>query len=185
MLDRTATQWLDCNAAICPYYHPRLESPAYAQWQAKPAPEQRQQRRQAGQRLNREAPPPSAFALAAAAFQDHTPGVAQVGQELLAGMLAREPLPVLLERFRGGTVRVVGNTEMSTVRELPLEAFYARIALLKNAMQGLERSIRDSALDQEGKDKASKDLAGIGGSMTTFNLLFQLKQETFKGTGER
>jgi hypothetical protein len=35
LLDRSATQFLDCNAPICPYYRPRTETAAYAEWTAR------------------------------------------------------------------------------------------------------------------------------------------------------
>jgi hypothetical protein len=183
MLDRSAKHWLDCNASICPYYHPRLDAPAYAQWQArKREPQAPAARRQVAKRLNREAPAPSAEALAMAAFSQHAAGVADAGRSTLAALLADQPLPTLLERFRGGSVSVVGDA--TTLRELPIEAVFARLALLRNALQALELALDESTLDADTKDKGKRDLAGIGGSMTTFNLLFHHKPETFKGTGK-
>ena len=178
MLDRTATQYLDCNAAICPYYRPRVDSAAYAEWTKHGAEKPRKLVTSKTRSMGREAPPPTREALAQAAFRDHGASVGEAGAFALEGFLASaEPLPVLLERFRGGTVRV-------GAREAPLEALWARLVLVRRAMALLEDAVDRGGLDAETREKVKKDLAGIGGSMTTFNILFKDKDETFKGSAK-
>ncbi len=181
LLDRDARVYLDCNAPICPYYKPRHNSAAYLEWKKAPPVEQRAARRSARRRLDREAPPPSAAALAMAAFEGHPPEVAEMGGRVLeASLEALGALPVLLERFRGGTVQLKGSERG---RETTVEAFFARVALLRRALDGLEAALGSSSLPAEEKAKVLKDLAGIGGSLTTFNFLFKDKDDTFKGQG--
>lgn len=191
MLDRDSTQYLDCNAPICPYYKPRRESPAFLEWQQAPPVEQRQARRSARKKLDREAPPPSAAALAMAAFAEHPPEVAEMGSRVLeASLEAFGAMPVLLERFRGGTVALAPTASASSsdgpperARETTVEAFFARIALLRRALDGLERELSSSTMAAEEREKVLKDLAGIGGSLTTFNFLFKDKDDYFRGQG--
>lgn len=183
MLDRDARVYLDCNAPACPYYRPRQGTPAYLEWRETPPVTQREQRRSARKRLDREAPPPSAAALAMAAFAEHPPEVAEAGAPVLEALLeALGPIPVLLERFRGGTVRIT-PPEGEAPRETTVEAFFARLALLSRSLGQLERALEASALSPEEKDKVLKDLAGIGGSLTTFNLLFKEREDAFRGQG--
>jgi hypothetical protein len=184
MLDRTARVFLDCNAQICPYYRPRQDSPAVHLWQQSTVVERRARVKSAGTKMNREAPPPSKEALARAAFRDQPHDVAEAGATVLAALLGGEPgaMPVLLERFRGGTVRLEGPG-VPVPREAPLEAFYARIVLLRSAIAALAEAVEGSSLGADEKDKIGKDLASMGGSMTTFNLLFKDKEDQFKGQG--
>jgi hypothetical protein len=129
--------------------------------------------------MTREAPPPSVDALAHAAFRDHDADVAGVGVVVLAGQLQGvEPVPALLERFRGGTALVKTATD---VREVPIEGLWARLALLRRSIARLDQALASSSLDAATKEKVEKDLGGIAGSMTTFNLLFAKKDDAFKG----
>jgi hypothetical protein len=183
MLDRDARVYLDCNAQICPYYRPRPESPAFTEWQTRPRAERKQSaRRSRGKKLDREAPPPTPAALAAAAFADHPQEVADAGGPVLeAELAALGDMPVLLERFRGGGVRLL-RTEGGE-RETSIEAFFARLSLLRRALSALEDALESSGLDDGEKKKVLKDLAGIGGSLTTFNVLFKDKADQFRGQG--
>jgi hypothetical protein len=183
LLDRTATQYLDCNAPICPYYRPRADNPAAAEWRRPDVVTRRAEKRVRTSRLQREAPPPSREALAHAAFRDHPDDVAAFGAAALDGVLAGlEPLPALLERFRGGTARV-GSSD-GTTREVPLEALWTRVVILRRSLARLDEAVAASSLDEATRQKVEKDLAGIGGSMTTFNLLFARKEDAFKGSGK-
>lgn len=184
MLDRDARVYLDCNAPICPYYRPRQGTAAYLEWQKAPPVKQREQRRSARKRLDREAPAPSAAALAMAAFAEHPHSVAEAGAPVLeASLAALGAIPVLLERFRGGTVRFTAPGGASP-RETTVEAFFARLALLRRSLDALERALETSALSADEKDKVLKDLAGIGGSLTTFNFLFKDREDAFRGQGK-
>lgn len=183
MLDRTARQYLDCNAQICPYYRPRQDSAAVLLWRKETVVERRARATTTSQKLNREAPPPSAEALAAAAFRDLPQAVADAGAPVLAALLQAEgKAPVLLERFRGGVAQVQGPTTGGP-RQAPLEAFYARLVLLRRALGHLETAVASSRLTADERDKIGKDLAAMGGSMTTFNLLFKEKDDAFRGQG--
>jgi hypothetical protein len=176
LLDRSATQYLDCNAAICPYYRPRAENPAAITWQAqKPAQRQHDVRKRT-RGMTREAPPPTADALAYATFGEHPAAVADVGVPVMSGLLG-DSLAPLLERFRGGTVQVGDRT-------LPIEALWARILLIRRALTSLDQAVDISGIDDETAGKMHKDIAGMAGSMTTFNVLFARKEDGFKGTGK-
>ncbi len=181
LLDRSSTQYLDCNAPICPYYRPRAESPAALEWRARPTTERSREVKRRTGTMTREAPPPSAEALAWASFQHLPEPVAAVGVPVLAGLLGAEPLAPLLERFRGGSAQVVG---VDGVREVPIEALWGRLLLVRRALERLERATEASALESETKAKVDKDVAGMAGSMTTFNILFARKDDGFKGTGK-
>jgi hypothetical protein len=181
LLDRSSTQYLDCNAPICPYYRPRADSAAAEAWKQQPVAERSTEVRRRTGTMTREAPPPSHEAVALAAFRDHADAVAAVGAPVLAGLLGPEPLAPLLERFRGGSARVTGT---AVSRQVPIEALWGRILLLKRSLAQLEQAVARSNLDSETRGKVDKDLAGMAGSMTTFNLLFAKKEDGFKGSGK-
>jgi hypothetical protein len=181
LLDRSSTQYLDCNAAICPYYKPRADSPAAAQWQQRPVAERTTEVRRRTGTMTREAPPPSREAIATAAFRQHDDATAAIGASVLAAMLGDAAMPALLERFRGGSARLVVGTDH---REVPIEAFWARVVLLRRALENLHTAIEASSLDADTRGKIDKDIGGMGGSMTTFNLLFAKKEDAFKGSGK-
>lgn len=190
MLNRETTAYLDCNAQICPYYRPRRDNPAYDAWVKAPKsqPTNRSPRSRRTS-MDREAPPPTPAALAMAAFADHPEDVAGLGATVLEGLLEASvsvggPLPVLLERFRGGSARVHGSGESGTVdRTVTLEAFYARLVLVRRALDALEAAVDDAPLGDE-RTKIEKDLAGMGGALTTFNILFKNKSDQFRGQGK-
>jgi hypothetical protein len=104
-----------------------------------------------------------------------------VGVPVLVGLLGPDPLDPLLERFRGGTVHVSGS---DGTRELPIEALWARLLLVRRALERLEAATSSSRLESETRQKTEKDIAGMAGSMTTFNLLFARRDDGFKGTGK-
>jgi hypothetical protein len=76
---------------------------------------------------------------------------------VLAGLLGPEPLPPLLERFRGGAAQVTGP---DGVREVPIEALWARLVLVRRALERLEESTSSSSLERETAHKIEKDIAG-------------------------
>jgi len=187
MLNRDTRIFLDCNAQICPYYRPRRTTGAFEEWKARP--QSTGQRKSSGGsrrrrvKTDRDVPAPSAAALAGAAFQDHDAEVAEIGRAILAAELeAIGGVPVLLERFRGGTVRV--EQEGTGTREVSLEAFFARLAAVRRSLSTLKAALETSGLSDAEKGKALKDLGGINGSMTTFNLLFADKADHFRGAGK-
>jgi hypothetical protein len=183
MLDRDSRVYLDCNAQVCPYYRPRPETHAFEEFKKAPPPTSQKARRSRKRGLDREAPPPSPEALAAAAFAEQPHAVADAGAQVLGAELsARAPLPVLLERFRGGHVEYEGPG--GEKRQTSVEAVYARIALLRRSISNLEDAIEASGLTDDERAKINKDLAGIGGSLTTFNFLFKDKSDQFKGQGK-
>jgi hypothetical protein len=181
LLDRSSTQYLDCNAPICPYYRPRADSPAALEWRARPTTERSREVKKRTGTMTREAPPPSPEALAFAGFQHQPDAVGAVGVPALVGLLGPDPLAPLLERFRGGTVQVSGS---DGTRELPIEALWARLLLVRRALERLEVATSSSRLESETRQKVEKDVAGMAGSMTTFNLLFARRDDGFKGTGK-
>ena len=182
MLNRDAAVYLDCNAQICPYYRPRDDNPAAQQaLVARRTGSRGQGGRKRRRRLERQAPPPSPAALAMAAFSEHPAAIAEVGARVLEAQLSdKAPMPVLLERFRGGSVSV--QTEGETV-QVPLEAFFARLCLLRRGLDALGDAVARAPLGAAERQKIDKDLAGMGGAMTTFNVLFQDKADQFRGSG--
>lgn len=95
------------------------------------------------------------------------------------GARRAEVLPPLLERFRGGTavLSLPGGSQCSA----SVERWFLWICSLKSALDGLEGKVAGCGLPGEEKDKIIKDIKGMRGSLTTFNLLFRDKEDHFVG----
>ncbi|MEW5855499.1 MAG: hypothetical protein AB2A00_42390 [Myxococcota bacterium] len=175
LLERDATHYLDCNAPACPYYRPRPGSPAREQVRI-PSPARARTR---SRPLGREAPPPTPAALAIKAAEGAGGSGVLTGLCLELGVRASGALPPLLERFRGGTAELVATDGKKAT--VPLERWYLWICAVKRGLDGLENAVAQSALPGEEREKISKDIKGMRGTMTTFNLLFKDKEDHFVG----
>ena len=180
MLDRDAKTYLDCNAQICPYYRPRDNAEAVAAFEAfKRAPQRKVAGAKRKRSMDRAAPAPTPEALAQAAFENHENDVARAGAEVLAAELHSVKARPLLERFRGGSAEV---KSANVSRKTSAEALFARLVLLRGCIENLDQTLRSSQLSDVEKSKVAKDLGGVGGSLTTFNFLFQNKEDHFRGS---
>lgn len=180
LLDRDARRTLDCNAAACPYYRPRRDSPAVATWRKPMSAQGTRAARPAGSArrvLGREAPAPSPGAVAMKALEG-APG-ALLGELALEATLGSRALPPLLERFRGGTAEL--RRADGSVATVPVERWYAWVCNVKAALDGLEKAVQAAGLSADDTEKMHKDVRGMRGTMTTFNLLFRDKEDHFVG----
>jgi hypothetical protein len=98
------------------------------------------------------------------------------------GML-QEVVP-LGERWSGGKlIMQPGNPSLQS-KEIPIETFFHKIVMLRDRLRVLEQNINSNAkLSDEDKIDLQQYITRVYGSLTTFNILFQHKEQFFVGTG--
>jgi hypothetical protein len=98
------------------------------------------------------------------------------------GML-QEVVP-LGERWSGGKLIMQPGNPALQSKEIPIETFFHKIVMLRDRLRVLEQNINSNPkLTDEEKIDLQQYITRIYGSLTTFNILFQEKDQYFVGTG--
>jgi hypothetical protein len=98
------------------------------------------------------------------------------------GML-NEVVP-LGEKYTGGKLIIQPSNPTLQGKEIPIEAFFHKIVMLRDRLRVLEQNINSHPkLSDEEKVDLQQYITRIYGSLTTFNILFKNKEQYFIGTG--
>jgi hypothetical protein len=98
------------------------------------------------------------------------------------GML-QEIVP-LGERWSGGKLILKPANPSLQSKEIPIETFFHKIVMLRDRLRVLEQNINsNSKLTDEEKIDLQQYITRVYGSLTTFNILFENKDQYFIGTG--
>lgn len=85
-------------------------------------------------------------------------------------------------RFRGGTLVLRPRDPTLQEKELPLEQFFKKVVRVRDQLRVLEQKINSHPkLDAEERSALQGYLTRAYGTLTTFNLLFQEKDDQFRG----
>lgn len=92
-----------------------------------------------------------------------------------------EPIP-LGDKWDGGTmVLQPADTSLKT-KEIPIEAFFHKIVMVRDRLRVMEQRINSSKnLSDEEKVNLQQYITRIYGSLTSFNVLFKNKNDQFVG----
>jgi hypothetical protein len=86
------------------------------------------------------------------------------------------------ERWQGGMMILKPEDESLKPKEIPMEAFFHKIVMLRDRLRVLEQRLNsNSKLDDEEKVNLQQYITRIYGSLTTFNVLFKHKEDYFVG----
>ncbi|MDR1973811.1 MAG: hypothetical protein LBQ31_03945 [Bacteroidales bacterium] len=109
--------------------------------------------------------------------------VTDVLRSLLEQSDAIEEKVMLGDRWdKGKLVLVPGNGSQS--KEIPIETFFHKIVMVRDRLRVLEQNINSNKnLTDEQKVDLQQYITRIYGSLTSFNILFKVKEDYFVGTG--
>jgi hypothetical protein len=99
------------------------------------------------------------------------------------GML-QEVVP-LGSKWTGGKLILQPSNPSLQAKEIPIETFFHKIVMLRDRLRVLEQNINsNNKLTDEEKIDLQQYITRIYGSLTTFNILFEEKDQYFVGTGK-
>ncbi len=85
------------------------------------------------------------------------------------------------DKWIGGTMVLRSKDANLKDKEVPIDAFFHKIVMVRDRLRVMEQRINASGLTDEAKVDLQQYITRIYGSLTTFNVLFQRKEDHFVG----
>ena len=96
---------------------------------------------------------------------------------------AAQEIVALGDKWIDGMLVLKPQSEDLKPKEVPIEAFFHKIVMVRDRLRVMEQRINSSKnLNDEEKVNLQQYLTRIYGSLTTFNVLFKYKKDHFKGS---
>lgn len=90
------------------------------------------------------------------------------------------PTTSIADKWKGGKLILEPGTDTQS-KEVPIDTFFNKIIMVRDRLRVLEQKINASSLEQTEKVELQQYITRIYGSLTTFNVLFKLKDDYFVG----
>jgi hypothetical protein len=89
----------------------------------------------------------------------------------------------MAEKWEGGTLNMVSGREGVQGKEVPIDIFFHKIVMVRDRLRVLEQNINsNNSLSDQEKVNLQQYITKAYGSLTTFNILFEDKEQYFKGS---
>ncbi len=85
------------------------------------------------------------------------------------------------DKWKGGIMILKPEEANLKPKEIPIDAFFHKIVMVRDRLRVMEQRINASKLDDEDKVNLQQYITRIYGSLTTFNVLFKHKEDQFVG----
>ena len=90
--------------------------------------------------------------------------------------------PPMAKKFQGGTLILRPEDGSLQSKEIPIEEFFKKVVRVRDQLRVLEQKINGhDKLDAEDKKTLQGYLTRAYGTLTSFNVLFQERSDTFVG----
>lgn len=111
-------------------------------------------------------------------------------QEALMGVLSKfadfTMLIPLGDKWKGGTMSLLPSDTSLKGKDIPIETFFHKIVMVRDRLRVMEQAINsNSKLSDEDKVNLQQYITRVYGSLTTFNVLFQRKDDYFVGESSK
>lgn len=90
----------------------------------------------------------------------------------------------IADKWKGGTLILQPADSNLKEKEIPMDTFFHKIVMVRDRLRVMEQKINASNLDEQEKVDLQQYISRIYGSLTTFNVLFKIKEQQFKGQGK-
>ncbi len=94
---------------------------------------------------------------------------------------ASEVIPIA-DKWKGGNLILEPGDSNLQNKEVPIDTFFHKIVMVRDRLRVMEQKINSSNLDEQDKIDLQQYITRIYGSLTTFNVLFKIKEQQFVGS---
>ncbi|WP_452599565.1 hypothetical protein [Pontimicrobium sp. MEBiC01747] len=87
----------------------------------------------------------------------------------------------IADKWKGGKLILEPSDTNLKGKELPIDSFFHKITMVRDRLRVMEQKVNSSNLEEQEKIDLQQYITRIYGSLTTFNVLFKLKDHNFVG----
>ncbi len=113
---------------------------------------------------------------------DDVPDLERLLRRILREELGLTPVAIA-ERWHGGELVLRPGKPGSQEKKWPIDSFFHKIVMIRNRLRSLEQQINAAELPEEVKLRLQAYISGCYGTLTSFNVLFAVDDDRFRGTG--
>lgn len=85
------------------------------------------------------------------------------------------------EKWKGGKLILQPGDSNLKSSEIPIDTFFHKITMVRDRLRVMEQKINSSTLNEQEKIDLQQYITRSYGSLTSFNVLFKLKEHSFVG----